>query len=169
LLVCAWAEVSGQPREAVRESAELAHAAALFDPHYEKRCGIRSQPCPHAIAVLQQLRSRGLHLAVVTNKDSRFTRALLAHHRITPLLDKVVSGDDVAHKKPAPDSILQCLAHCQVAPARALFVGDSAIDVAGARNAGVTVWAVPGGYNQGQPIAASKPDRMLRDLGEMLD
>jgi phosphoglycolate phosphatase len=169
LLVCALADAGGQPREALRESDALARAAAIFDPHYENRCGTRSQPYAHAAQVLRQLRERGLRLAVVTNKDSRFTRPLLAYHQLAPLFDQVVCGDDVARKKPAPDSILHCLASCQVAPGRALFVGDSAIDVASARNAGVRVWAVPGGYNQGQPIALSQPDRLLRDLGQLLD
>lgn len=168
LLVCALADACGQPREALRDSEALARAAAIFDPHYEKRCGNRSQPYPHAAQVLRQLRARGLQLAVVTNKDSRFTRPLLAHHQLAPLLDQVVCGDDVARKKPAPDGILLCLASFRVAPGRALFVGDSAIDVASARNAGVAVWAVEGGYNQGQPIALSEPDRLLRDLGQLL-
>jgi phosphoglycolate phosphatase len=35
-----------------------------------------------------------------------------------------------------------------------LFVGDSSIDVATARNAGVPVWVLPYGYNMGEPIEA---------------
>jgi phosphoglycolate phosphatase len=47
------------------------------------------------------------------------------------------------------------------------MVGDSSIDVATARNAGVAVWAVPYGYNMGQPIAASAPDRLIATIGEI--
>ncbi len=168
LLVNALADVTGQERDALRNGPELARAAAIFDPYYERRCGTRSRPYAHALPVLHRLRAIGVRLAVVTNKDGRFTRRLLDHHGLSPLLDLVVSGDDVAVKKPAPDGILHCLSRYAVAPARALFVGDSAIDVASARKAGVAVWAVPGGYNQGQPIAASEPDRLLRDLGQLL-
>ncbi len=168
LLVCALADAGGQPRETLRGSQALARAASVFDPHYEARCGTRSQPYPHAEQLLRQLLAGGVRLAVVTNKDSRFTLPLLAHHRLAPLLDAVVCGDDVPNKKPAPDGILRCLESLGVPPSRALFVGDSAIDVASARNAGIAVWAVPGGYNQGQPIASSRPDRLLVDLGEML-
>lgn len=168
LLVCALADAGRQPRETLRGSQALAQAASIFDPHYERRCGTRSRPYPHAAQLLRQLRAQGTQLAVVTNKDSRFTRPLLAHHQLAPLLDAVVCGDDVPNKKPAPDGILQCLNRFGVAPSRALFVGDSAIDVASARNAGIAVWAVPGGYNQGQLIALSRPDRLLGDLDEML-
>ncbi len=46
---------------------------------------------------------------------------------------------------------------------RALFVGDSSIEVATARNADVAVWALPYGYNRGQPIEACTPDRVIAD------
>lgn len=164
LLVSALAEASGWPRQSLRGSAQLARAASRFDPHYENRCGTRSMPYPGVVQVLQQLRARKIRLALVTNKDGRFTRALLAHHQLAAWFDPVLCAEDVPRRKPAPDAILLCLRRCAVAPSRALFVGDSAIDVASARNAGVQVWAVEGGYNQGQPIAASGPDRVLRDL-----
>jgi len=60
------------------------------------------------------------------------------------------------------------LAQFGVAAADALFVGDSSIDVATARNAGVNVWAVPYGYNIGEPIAASAPDRLIATIAEIL-
>jgi phosphoglycolate phosphatase len=56
-----------------------------------------------------------------------------------------------------------------VSPERALFVGDSSIDVATARNAGVRVWALPYGYNMGQPIEACAPDRVIADCSALLN
>jgi len=46
-------------------------------------------------------------------------------------------------------------------------VGDSSIDVATARNAGVPVWALPYGYNMGQPIEACGPDRVIADFSAL--
>jgi phosphoglycolate phosphatase len=50
-----------------------------------------------------------------------------------------------------------------------LFIGDSSIDIATARNAGVAVWAVPYGYNMGQAIADSQPDRLIQDFGALME
>ena len=36
-----------------------------------------------------------------------------------------------------------------------------------ARNAGVAAWAVPYGYNAGEPIAAAGPQRIFDNLAEM--
>ena len=48
------------------------------------------------------------------------------------------------------------------------FVGDSSIDVATARNAGVCVWALPYGYNMGQPIERAHPDRVITDFSALI-
>ena len=49
----------------------------------------------------------------------------------------------------------------------ALFVGDSSIDAATARHAGVPVWLLPHGYNAGQPVADCQPDRVVADYAAM--
>jgi predicted dehydrogenase len=42
-----------------------------------------------------------------------------------------------------------------------------AIDVATARNAGVAVWALPYGYNMGEPIESCSPDRVIADFSAL--
>ncbi|MDO8699701.1 MAG: hypothetical protein Q7J75_04680 [Rhodoferax sp.] len=46
-------------------------------------------------------------------------------------------------------------------------MGDSSIDVAAARNAGVAVWLLPYGYNRGQPVAACAPDRVIESCAAL--
>ena len=122
---------------------------------------------PGVIEALRRLHGQ-LPLAVVTNKEGRYTRAVLAAHRLGPLFDAVVCGDTFPTKKPDPAGVLHCLAQFGVSCERALFVGDSSIDVATARNAGVAVWVLPYGYNMGQPIEASAPDRVISDCSALL-
>ena len=133
LMVQALAKVDGRPVDAVRASAEFADVMAAFDPFYEKRCGTRSVLYPHAREVLTALRQRGVKLAVVTNKEGRYTQAVLDAHALAPLFDRVVSGDTLPVKKPHPLAIADTLLRYGVAAERALFVGDSSIDVATAR------------------------------------
>ena len=118
---------------------------------------------------LTALRGHGVKLAVVTNKEDRYTTTVLNVHGLTPLLDAVVSGDSFPAKKPDPTGVQSCLCRFGVAPERALFVGDSSIDVATARNAGVRVWVLPYGYNMGQPIEACAPDRVIADCSVLLN
>ncbi|MDP2440117.1 HAD-IA family hydrolase [Rhodoferax sp.] len=169
LLIQALACSGKTDAAAIRVSASLALIAAEFDKHYQSRCGTRSQLYPQVREALTALRSRGAKLAVVTNKEGRYTATVLNAHQLMPLLDCVVSGDTLPTKKPDPAGIENCLAQFGTPRHRALFVGDSSIDVATARNAGVTVWALPYGYNMGQPIAACAPDRVIADCSALLN
>lgn len=60
LLVRGLAEVTGQAPEDLRDSEPVRRAVAIFDPHYERRCGIRSRLAPHAADVLRRLRAHGV-------------------------------------------------------------------------------------------------------------
>jgi len=168
LLIQALAQATHTSAEAVRGSAQFATIEAAFGEHYLRRCGSRSQLYPQVRATLTALRAAGVRLALVTNKEARYTQAVLDAHQLDAAFDRVVCGDTLAVKKPDPAGIESCLQQFGVAPERALFVGDSSIDVATARNAGIAVWVLPYGYNMGQPIAASAPDRVIVDVGALL-
>ncbi|MCB2037963.1 MAG: HAD-IA family hydrolase, partial [Ottowia sp.] len=83
------------------------------------------------------------------------------------LLDRVVCGDTLPVKKPDPAGLRSCLQAFGVPPERALFVGDSSIDAATARAAGLPVWLLSHGYNMGQPVAACRPDRVFDDFASL--
>ena len=167
LLIQALAFVDGVDAQAVRSSAGFASIEATFGQHYERRCGTRSQPYPGVPLMLEALKAAGVKLAVVTNKEDRYTRVVLDAHRLTPLFHRVISGDTLAVKKPHPAAVDDCLMRFSVARDRALFVGDSSIDVATARNAGIAVWALTYGYNMGQPIEDSLPNRVISDFSAL--
>jgi phosphoglycolate phosphatase len=169
LLAEAIAWSAGSTAAAVQASDSFEELAAEFAGNYERRCGTRSRLYPHVPQVLDELRRRGLRLAVVTNKEASFTRTVLQRHELLPLLDEVVSGDTAPAKKPDPAGLLACMAKFGVPTTGAIFVGDSSIDVAAARHAGIPIWAVPYGYNMGRPIALERPDRLLCDLRGLLE
>ena len=169
LLIQALAVSRSTDVASVRASDSLGLITAEFDQHYQRRCGTRSHLYPQVRETLIALRQRGVKLAVVTNKEGRYTATVLGAHQLAPLLDSVVSGDTLATKKPDPAGIQSCLSRFGVSRDRALFVGDSSIDVATARNAGVAVWALPYGYNMGQPIEACAPDRVIADCSALLN
>lgn len=168
LLILAMAHLSRASTEEVRVSERLRTALPVFDTHYQARCGTRSRLYPHVRETLAALRARGCRLAVVTNKEGRYTDTVLRAHGLNGCFDHLISGDSHPTKKPDPSAVNGLLAQWQIAPADALFVGDSSIDAATARNAGMPVWLLPYGYNMGEPVQACQPDRVIRDVSELL-
>ena len=149
LLVQALADRTGTKADRVRNGELLRTVLPVYDNFYEQRCGTRSHLYPHVRETLATLREQGVKLAVVTNKEGRYTQVVLDVHQLTPLFDAVVSGDTFEAKKPNPVGVANCLSQFGVRADRALFVGDSSIDAATARNAGLPVWLLPYGYNMG--------------------
>ena len=168
LLIQALASVDGISTDAVRQAADFADISSAFVQHYGLRCGTRSHLFPYVREVLHILKGLGVKLAVVTNKEQRYTQVVLDAHQLTPLFDRVISGDTFATKKPTPVGVEACLAQFGVSKDRALFVGDSSIDAATARNAGVPVWLLPYGYNMGEPITSCNADRVIADLSVLV-
>ncbi len=141
-----------------------AQLVRAFEWHYAAISGRRSAPYADAVPALRELRRLGVATALVTNKETRFTAALLHAHDLWQWFDAVICGDMVARGKPDPLGVEHCLARFRVAPGRALLVGDSEIDVATARNAGVAVWTVPYGYHCGRLAGDARPDREIPSL-----
>lgn len=167
LLVQAVARVTGESPEAVRASPRLAAIGTVYEHWYAQRCGTRSRLYPAVRETLAALREAGCRLAIVTNKEQRYTERVLRAHGLTEAFDRVVCGDTLATRKPDPAGVLSCLRAFGTTPHRTLFVGDSSIDAATARAAGVPVWLLPYGYNMGQPVEACAPDRVLADFGAL--
>ena len=167
LLIQALAFTDALGADEVRNSNSFAAIETVFTRHYQRRCGTRSHLYPHVRETLVALRSAGVKLVVMTNKEGRYTQTVLDAHQMAPLFDLVISGDTFPVKKPNAMGIEECLRRFGASRARTLFVGDSSIDVATARAGGIPVWAMPYGYNMGEPIEACQPDRVIPDFSAL--
>lgn len=169
LLVQAVARASGSTVPAVQVSDRLAAIGTVYEHWYAARCGTRSRLYPQVRETLAALRAQGTRLAIVTNKEARYTERVLGAHGLGAAFDRVVCGDTLATRKPDPAGVMACLREFGVAPGRALFVGDSSIDAATARRAGVPVWLLPYGYNMGHTVESAEPDRVIDDLSALTE
>jgi phosphoglycolate phosphatase len=149
------------------EAVEIEHALDGFMRNYAANNGLRSRAYPGAEDLLGALRAGGRRLACVTNKAAAFTMPLLEKLDLARYFHDVLSGDEVARKKPHPDALQQACTLAGLAPREALFVGDSSNDVQAARACGMPVVCATYGYNHGEPIAAAGPDALFGHLGEV--
>ena len=138
-----------------------------FERHYAQTVGMTDQPFAGSVDALDQLKRSGVHLACVSNKEHRYAQRVLQGAGLAGFFELLLGGDSLAHKKPhrlVIDHVLQVL---EGRADWAAHIGDSRTDVEAARNAGVAAWAVPYGYNAGEPIAAAEPQRIFDNLTEI--
>jgi beta-phosphoglucomutase len=78
-----------------------------------------------------------LKLGLVTSASRTSAEAVLDAYGLAPLFATVVTGDDVAEPKPAPDAYLLAATRLQVSPGQCLALEDSATGLESARRAGM--------------------------------
>jgi phosphoglycolate phosphatase len=137
---------------------------ARLDVHYGVTAGMRAQPYQGCMQALGSLRNAGVKLACLTNKEHRFAVRVLQATQLLDMFDYVVGGDSLAWRKPDPKALHHVIDVLGGEARRAAHVGDSRTDVETARAAGVDAWAVPWGYNGGEPIAAAHPHILFDSL-----
>ena len=95
------------------------------------------KPLPGVVEFVAKCRSRGLKIAVASSADSIKVEGNLHEIGLPPsTFDAIVSGSDVAKKKPAPDIFLEAARRLELAPDRCLVVEDAIAGVAAAKAAG---------------------------------
>jgi phosphoglycolate phosphatase len=94
------------------------------------------RPLGDVTGAFRRLRAAGLPLAVHTNDDRALTQAALEQLGIAGQVAIMACGDDDLPPKPDPAGLRWIAAELGTTPERLIFVGDSAIDMLAARNAG---------------------------------
>ncbi|HEX8696119.1 MAG TPA: HAD-IA family hydrolase [Longimicrobium sp.] len=127
------------------------------------------RPFPGAAETVAELARRGVALAIVTSKYRRATIRGMDLCGITEHFGLIVTPEDVANPKPHPDPVLFALARLGVAPAEALFVGDSPHDLAAGRAAGTRTAAALWGPFPREALERERPDALLTRQEDVLE
>ncbi len=108
------------------------------------------------IALALGLKHRGIRTAIASSAPSRWISLVIDRFSLSPLLDEIVSADDVGGKtKPLPDIYLEAAARLQIPTAECLAIEDSAIGLLAAKRAGMRVAAFRSTHNGAQDLSAA--------------
>ena len=105
--------------------------------------------------VLTDFQLSGIALGLCTNKPEGATGVVLKEFGLTSFFGSIVGGDRLPSRKPNPAMLH--LVMKELAVERCLFVGDSEVDVATAKAAGLPIALFTRGYRQ-TPVAELAPD-----------
>ena len=155
------AVVNGTPNEKI----EAIHKD--FMKHYEVHCADFTKPYDGINDLIQELRNHGYKTAVVSNKAHDAVLGLCDQY-FPSLFDLALGEKPEIAKKPAPDMVNLALEKLQIPREEAVYIGDSDVDVATARNSNLDMIAVDWGFRtreflleQGAETIVSKPEEIL--------
>ena len=141
-------------------------ALAKFKEYYSEHSNIKTHVYDGLIPVLERLRSDGYKIGVVTNKVD-FAAKSLCREYFGSLID-IAIGDRAGHKrKPAPDSVLEAmkLLGCD----SAIYVGDSDVDIATARNSLLPCICVTWGFRDKDFLKENGGDLFADNADELYE
>ena len=154
---------------ALPEAHKADHAAALslFRTHYAAHYADATAPYPGIVEALDALRTRGAAMAVVSNKLDAVTKAL-CRENFGDRIGVVIGDRPGLPRKPAPDSVALALAELGRTEAHAVYVGDSEVDIATARNAGLPCLSVGWGFRPAQVLLDAGAKEIIPDVPALL-
>ncbi len=139
--------------------ASMAERDRIFDAfiaHYKLHCADKTAPYAGILPLLARLRAAGVRIALLSNK---------AHAAVGQLCDQYFPGlfhdvagereDEGIPKKPDPAAVHAMMRAAGFTAEKTVYVGDSEVDVATARNAGVAGVFVTWGFRSRETLRTS--------------
>lgn len=139
------------------DAAFVDRVLADFTAYYEVHSMDRTRPYEGIPELLRSIREKGIRTAVVSNKIDPAVQDLCRRF-FDGLFDIAVGERPGMARKPAPDSCMLVLETLQVEPTEAVYIGDSDVDLATARAAGLPEILVEWGFRDREelePLGAS--------------
>ena len=95
--------------------------------------------------MLKELKQRGMKIAVVSNKPDEAVKILCKEY-FGEYVDVAIGATENMARKPAPDALLKAMDELGVTKEEVMYIGDSDVDIATSKNAGVRFVAVTWGF-----------------------
>ncbi len=147
-------------------------AARVLDiqqAYYREHICDYSQPYPGIPEALGELRRRSIRLAVLSNKPDPLTQ-MLVERLFGGNTFELVRGHrpEFAHK-PDPGSALALAEAMNISPSQIAFVGDTAMDIQTAQNAGMIPIAVTWGFRDRGELSQAGAKRFAETPADLLE
>ena len=138
---------------------------AQFLEFYFENCSNRSLLYPNVFNTLKKLKSK-FKIALCTNKKQFITEKILMDFKIKDFFDCVLGSNPKIKLKPDTEMLEHCLSECNIAPEKAIMIGDSSNDIIPAKALGMkSIYAT---YGYGKIENSIKPDYVIDCFNEVL-
>ena len=137
-----------------------------FRAHYAGHCNDATAPYPGIMEALKELKQQGVPMAVVSNKLDPAVKALCETH-FGNLIGVAIGECEGVRRKPAPDSVLRAME--LLGSTDAVYIGDSEVDIATAKNAGLPCICVGWGFRSEAALRAAGAEQIALDVEALME
>lgn len=153
---------------AARDTATITACVEEYRAHYDTLWNHATQPYAGIVEMLATLKARGVKLGVISNKAHRFTVPMTEHFFGKDLFDHILGQRAEVPRKPDPAGAIEMAQVLGVPLSECAYVGDSGIDMAFARNSGMTAIGVHWGFRSEAELREHGAHRLISSPAELL-
>ena len=139
---------------------------AFYKPWYDAHCNEKTAPYPDILPLMETLRAGGVRQAIISNKPDPAVQEL-ARVYFPGLLDFCVGESESVRRKPNPDAVLRAVEQMGLPLADCVYIGDTEVDLATAKNAGMACIAVSWGFRSREQLIRAGAERIAASAGEL--
>lgn len=133
--------------EKPEDNADFEDIFAAFRAHYAEHSNDHTRAYDGVLELMRHLRDAGIEMAIVSNKLDAAVKQLNEIY-FSGYISVAIGENEAAgvRKKPAPDTVYTALRELGVTAEEAIYIGDSEVDLATAKNSGLPCISVLWGF-----------------------
>lgn len=131
-----------------------------FKTHYKDNSANSTKPYDGIIDILNELKSNGVKIAVVSNKADFAVQRLMLKY-FPRVFHFAVGEKEGVRRKPCPDSVFAAMEFLKADKNKTIYIGDSDVDIETARNSGIPCIAVTWGFRDKEVLENLNPEYII--------
>ena len=141
---------------------------ALYNKLYDSDTLYLTSPFEGITELLESLHKKGIKTAVLSNKPDFATSDVVGKVFGKEAFDYVRGGIEGVPLKPDPTAVFDIMKELNVSPEEVIFVGDTNIDIATGKNAGLYTIGVLWGFREREELEKAGADVITDSVEEIL-
>ena len=150
------------------EASRIEEGMEIYGRIFDRNCTYHVTPYEGIPEMLKALKDKGIQLAVLSNKPDRQTVKVVKAIFGEELFDYAQGQKEGIRRKPEPDGVWYLMEQMHVSKEECLYIGDSEVDAATGRNAGLKTIGVLWGFRDRKTLETAGVDDLIDRPDELL-
>jgi HAD superfamily hydrolase (TIGR01509 family) len=159
------------PENMKRRKEELAEKArGIIDEIAPPMFHNQIKLIPGTDEILKKIAVTGIKIGLVTSTPAQRMAVKmipLSNAGVAHLLEVIVTADDVRHKKPSAEPLVQCSQKLGVPLKKCVYVGDTRVDIRAGKAAGMKTVGVLTGFDDYDALINEMPDAIINSIAQL--
>ena len=150
------------------DASRIEEGMEIYGRIFDRNCTYHVTPYEGIPEMLKALKDKGIQLAVLSNKPDRQTVKVVEAIFGEELFDYAQGQKEGIRRKPEPDGVWYLMEQMHVSKEECLYIGDSEVDAATGRNAGLKTIGVLWGFRDRKTLETAGADDLIDRPDELL-